>query len=109
MKTRKALGIERRGGQECPPSLSLSLVEVVRARGVVGGDAGERGKIGGVDGGLAAFGELQEAFDEGEGLGGDEELVLMERYPVWWDGTRYCQSAYLVIPFGHDNDLTQGS
>ena len=32
----------------------------------------------GVDGGLSAFGDLEAAFDEEEGLGGDEELVLVE-------------------------------
>lgn len=50
---------------------------------MVGGDAGERGEMGGIDGGLATFGDLEATFDEEEGLGGDEELVLMEG--VAWD------------------------
>lgn len=64
----------RGGRQESHPS----LVEIVGASGMVGGDAGERMEGGGVDGRLAAFGDLEAAFDEEEGLGGDEEFVLVE-------------------------------
>ena len=53
-------------------------VEIVGSGGVVGDDAGKGGKMGGVNGGLTAFGNLQTTFDEQERLGGDEELVLVE-------------------------------
>ena len=68
------------------PSLSVPVffadfcdsVEIVGSGGVVGGDAGKGRKMGGVNGGLTAFGNLQTTFDEQERLGGDEELVLVE-------------------------------
>lgn len=53
-------------------------MKVMRTGGVVGGDAGEGMEAGGVDGRLAAFGDLESAFDEEEGFGGDEELILVE-------------------------------
>ena len=46
--------------------------------GVISCNAGEGLDGVGVDGGLAAFGDLEAAFDEEEGLGGDEQLVLVE-------------------------------
>ena len=53
--------------------MNQASVEVVRAGGVAGVDAGEGVNRGGVDGRLAAFGDLEAAFDEEEGFGGDEE------------------------------------